>query len=98
MMEEILKQIVNQLNSLDNRFSSLESKFDSLEDKVGSLDEGQKALMAEQNEMRKEVGFYYGSIMKKLDETKTELSSEIIQVSTIQKQHQSVLEYLNEKQ
>mgnify|MGYP007039426054 CR=1 FL=1 len=36
--------------------------------------------------------------MKKLDENKTELSNEIKQISTIQKQHQSVLEYLNEKQ
>ncbi|MGP7818197.1 hypothetical protein [Niallia sp. 01092] len=97
-MEEFLKQIVNQLNSLENRFGSLENRFDSLDNRMGSLEEGQKALIADQNEMRKEVGFYYGSMMKKLDETKTELSSEIKQVSTIQKQHQSVLDYLNEKQ
>jgi archaellum component FlaC len=52
----------------------------------------------QQGEMRKEVAFYYGSIMKRLDETKSELSSDINRLSSIQKQHQGVLEVLNEKQ
>ncbi|MBT2639792.1 hypothetical protein, partial [Bacillus sp. ISL-39] len=59
---------------------------------------GQQSLLSEQSEMRREMGFYYGSLMKKLDETKSELSSEIKHVSNVQKQHQDVLEILNEKQ
>ncbi|WP_312093635.1 hypothetical protein [Niallia sp.] len=83
-MEEILHQILNRLDSIDTRLSSVEDV--------------QLAFGVEQSEIRKEVGFYYGSLMKKLDENKTELSSEIKQVSNIQKKHQDVLEYLNEKQ
>lgn len=49
-------------------------------------------------DMRKEVGFYYGSMMKMLDETEIKLSSEIKQFTAVQKQHQHVLEYLNEEQ
>ena len=112
MMEDILKQIVSQLNkmeskmdSMGNRMDSIENKIESIENKVGSMENrmeafenNQKSLIAEQSEMRKEVGFYYASMMKKMDETKTELSSEIKQVTAIQKQHQSVLEYLNDQQ
>lgn len=57
-----------------------------------------KGVKVEQVEMRKEVGFYYGSLMKKLDEVKTELSSEIKHISSVQKKHQHVLEIINEKQ
>ncbi|MGS2777523.1 hypothetical protein ACVBAX_09095 [Robertmurraya sp. GLU-23] len=55
-------------------------------------------LKEEQAEMRKEVAFYYGTMMKKLDEVKTELSSEIKHISSVQKQHQHVHEIINEKQ
>ncbi|MFT8322290.1 MAG: hypothetical protein ABF649_15445 [Bacillus sp. (in: firmicutes)] len=88
----------NKMDSLEGKFGFMENKMDSSDKRLGSLEENQKMLIEEQREMRKEVGFYYGSMMNKLDETKTELSSEIKQVFTIQKQHQSVLEYLNEKQ
>ena len=53
---------------------------------------------SEISELRKEVGFYYASLVLKLDEAKTELSSELKQVTSVQKQHQVVLEYLNTKQ
>ena len=83
-MEEILNKILDRLDSMDNRLDNLEK--------------GQHILQTEQSEMRKEVAFYYGSLMKELDETKSELSSEIKHVSNIQKQHMDVLEILNEKQ
>ncbi|WP_456276690.1 hypothetical protein [Bacillus sp. AK128] len=65
---------------------------------IQGLTEGQLGLKEEQAEMRKEIGFYYGSLMKKIDDTKVELSSEIKHVSMIQKQHQNVLEILNDRQ
>ncbi|MEH7883172.1 hypothetical protein V7654_02495, partial [Bacillus sp. JJ1609] len=71
---------------------------DSMDNRLSGVEEGQKSLLREQGEMRKEVAFYYGSLMRKLDETKLELSSELKHVSTIQKQHQDVLEILNDRQ
>ena len=58
-MEELLKQIINRLDSFDRRFDTIDLKLTNLEN-------GQKDLQSEQSEMRKEVGFYYGSMMKKL--------------------------------
>jgi uncharacterized coiled-coil DUF342 family protein len=56
------------------------------------------SLAGEQVEMRKEVAFYYGSTIKKLDETRSELKSEIVQLGKVQQQHhQAVLEYLNNR-
>ncbi|WP_226646028.1 hypothetical protein [Mesobacillus subterraneus] len=63
-----------------------------------ALKVGQQTILSEQSEMRREMGFYYGTLMKKLDDTKSELSSDIKHVSNVQKQHQDVLEILNEKQ
>ncbi|KIY20852.1 hypothetical protein, partial [Mesobacillus subterraneus] len=70
----------------------------SLQLEQNNLLNGQQSILSEQSEMRKEVAFYYGSLMKKLDETKIDLSSEIKHVSNVQKLHQDVLEILNEKQ
>lgn len=97
-MEEILNKILDRLDSIDKRFVNLEKGQHSLQVEQMELSKGQQSLLSEQSEMRKEVAFYYGSLMKKLDETKSELSSEIKHVSNIQKQHQDVLEILNEKQ
>ncbi|RSD28524.1 hypothetical protein [Mesobacillus subterraneus] len=111
-MEEILYKILDRLDSIDKRFDTVDAKFGSMENRLGNLEkgqlsletnqkelhQGQLSLLSEQSEMRKEVAFYYGSLMKKLDETKSELSSEIKHVSNVQKQHQDVLEILNEKQ
>lgn len=90
-MEKVLNKILNRLDSIDNRF-------DSVEVRLGNMEDGQQAMQFEQSEMRKEVAYYYGTLMKKIDETKSELSSEIKHVSNVQKQHQDVLEILNEKQ
>ncbi len=97
--------IDKRFDSIDNRFESVEVRLGTLEEgqqsmnlRLGTLEEGQQSMQLEQSEMRKEVAFYYGSLMKKLDETKLELSSEIKHVSNVQKQHQDVLEILNEKQ
>jgi len=104
-LEEILQQILKRFDSIDVRFDAIDHRFDCMENRLDStenrllgLEEGQKSLLSEQGEMRKEVAFYYGSLMKKLDETKIELSSELKHVSHIQKQHQDVLEILNERQ
>ncbi|WP_423408428.1 hypothetical protein AABM38_22745 [Heyndrickxia sp. MSNUG] len=86
------------LDSMDNRLDSVENRLDSMDNRLLDVEEGQKSLLSEQGEMRKEVAFYYGSLMKKLDEAKIELSSELKHVSHIQKQHQDVLEILNERQ
>ena len=86
------------MNSVETTVGAMVPKVDSIDLRLSSVEDNQLMFAAEQSEIRKEVGFYYGSLMKKLDENKTELSSEIKQISTIQKQHQSVLEYLNEKQ
>lgn len=104
-MEKILNKILDRLDSMDARFESMENRlgnveivFGNLDNRLGNLEEGQHSLHSEQGEMRKEMAFYYGSLMKKLDETKSGLTSEIKHVSSIQKQHQNVLEILNEKQ
>ncbi|MFN7253411.1 MAG: hypothetical protein ACK4M9_21960 [Anaerobacillus sp.] len=111
-MEEILNQILTKLVGLEKGQERLEMKQERLEMKQerfemkqDSLDKRQVAVQNvletithEQAEMRKEIAFYYGSLMKKMDEDKKELSSEIKQITAIQKEHQSVLEYLNEKQ
>lgn len=111
-MEEILNKLLNSVGSIDKRFDSIDKRFDSIdkrfdatdirfesmENRMINLEEGQHSLHSEQSEMRKEMAFYYGSLMRKLDETKSELSSEIKHVSNVQKQHQDVLEILNEKQ
>ncbi|ESU31976.1 hypothetical protein G3A_13805 [Bacillus sp. 17376] len=104
-MEKILNKILDRLDSMDKRFDSVDARFESMEDRFESsenrfdnLEKGQQTILSEQSEMRREMGFYYGSLMKKLDETKIELSSEIKHVSNVQKQHQDVLEILNEKQ
>ncbi|MBT2694487.1 hypothetical protein [Bacillus sp. ISL-55] len=88
----------NRLGSMESRFGSMESRFGSMESRLDNLENGQQTILSEQSEMRREMGFYYGTLMKKLDETKSELSSEIKHVSNVQKQHQDVLEILNEKQ
>lgn len=90
-MEQILEQILNKLHVVEN--SQQEMKVEQ-----GMMRKDLSELKVEQVEMRKEVGFYYGSLMKKLDEVKTELSSEIKHISSVQKQHQHVLEIINEKQ
>lgn len=104
-IDQRFESIDQKFDSIDQRFESMDQKFDSINNSLVSMDnrlsaveEGQKSLLSEQSEMRKEVAFYYGSLMKKLDETKVELSSELKHVSHIQKQQQDVLEILNERQ
>lgn len=104
-MEEILNKILSRLdsidgrlNSMDQRFDSMDERFDSMDQRLSGVEDGQQSLQTVQGEMRLEVAFYYGSMMKKMDETKSELTSELKQVSSVQKQHQNVLEILNEKQ
>ncbi|NKE07780.1 hypothetical protein [Mesobacillus selenatarsenatis] len=87
-----------RFDAVDENFVAVDEQFKSMATRLTNLENGQQPLQLEQSEMRKEVAFYYGSLMKKLDETKSELSSEIKHVSNIQKQHQDVLEILNEKQ
>jgi chromosome segregation ATPase len=83
-----MRKGLDNLEKNQNIFQSDQSKMQKV----------QLSLLSEQSEMRKEMAFYYGSLMKKLDETKSELSSDIKHVSNVQKQHQDVLEILNEKQ
>ena len=111
-MEQILKQILDKLQVVENsqqemrkdihdiRLDQTEMKAEQVEMKA-ELTEMKAELTemkVEQAEMRKEVAFYYGTMMKKLDEVKTELSSKIKHISSVQKQHQHVLEIINEKQ
>lgn len=63
-----------------------------------TVKDSQVEMRKEQAEMREEIKFYYGSMMNKLDETKSELRSEIKQISSVQKQHQEVLEIINNRQ
>lgn len=125
-MEDILKQILSKLDTLEIGQGQLANGQKALENRQVALEKGQRGLITgqvelvnrqealengqrglitgldlialEQSEMRKEVAFYYGSMMKKFDEGKKELSSEIKQITAVQKEHQNVLEYLNEKQ
>ena len=104
-MEQILKQILDKLQVVENsqqemrkdihdiRLDQTEMKAEQVEMKAELTE-----MKVEQAEMRKEVAFYYGTMMKKLDEVKTELSSKIKHISSVQKQHQHVLEIINEKQ
>jgi chromosome segregation ATPase len=84
--------------SLKEDTNSLKKGQANLQKGQANLQKGQDAIALEQAEMRKEVAFYYGSMMKKLDETKHELSSEMKQFGKIQKEHQHVLQFINEKQ
>jgi DNA repair exonuclease SbcCD ATPase subunit len=68
-----------------------------MNDKWQELRQSIDSLADEQVEMRKEIAFYYNSTMKKLEETRSELKSEIVQLGKIQQQHQAVLEYLNNR-
>jgi chromosome segregation ATPase len=88
-----------RFDSVDKRFDSVDKRFDSMENRLDNLEKGQQSLQLEQNEMRKEVAFYFGTLMKELNQTKTELSSEVKHVSNIQKQNPDSLEmpYENEK-
>ena len=97
-IDQKFDSIDNRLFSMDQRFDSIDNTLFSMDNRLSAVEGGQKSLLSEQSEMRKEVAFYYGSLMKKLDETKIELSSELKHVSHIQKQHQDVLEILNERQ
>ncbi|WP_400243821.1 hypothetical protein AB3U99_21700 [Niallia sp. JL1B1071] len=92
-MNEKIDSMDLKVISMESRMDTIDTKMDSIETKLSSVEDIQLAFGVEQREIRKEVGFYYGSLMKKLDENKTELSSEIKQVSNIQKMHQDVLEY-----
>lgn len=97
-MEEILNKILSRLDSIDGRLNSMDQRFDSMDQRLSGVEDGQQSLQTVQGEMRLEVAFYYGSMMKTMDEMKFELLSELKQVSSVQKQHQNVLEILNEKQ
>ncbi|WP_102261224.1 hypothetical protein [Mesobacillus jeotgali] len=97
-VDERFDYVDTRFDAVDERFFAVDNRFESMEVRLVNLEKGQQSLLSEQSEMRKEVAFYYGSLMKKLDETKSELSSEIKHVSNVQKQHQDVLEILNEKQ
>jgi hypothetical protein len=99
------KNLEEGQKSLFEGQKNLELRQGSLEESQKSLIEGQKGLELrqinleeEQKEMRKELGFYYGSMMKKLDEVKTELKSDFNHIASTQRQHQDVLELLNKKQ
>ena len=85
-------------HSLLSEQAALKDGQHSLLSEQAALKVGQQTILSEQSEMRREMGFYYGTLMKKLDDTKSELSSDIKHVSNVQKQHQDVLEILNEKQ
>ncbi|WP_052442201.1 hypothetical protein [Mesobacillus selenatarsenatis] len=111
-MDKRFDSVDARFDSVDARFDSVDKRFDSMENRLDNLEKGhqaihseqseltngQQTILSEQSEMRREMEFYYGTLMKKLDETKSELSSEIKHVSNVQKQHQDVLEILNEKQ
>ncbi|KAB7665873.1 hypothetical protein [Bacillus sp. B1-b2] len=97
-METKMGSMEVKMDSMENKMDSMETKMNSVETRLTVVEDNQKEFSMELSEVRKETAFYYGSLMKKLDETKAELSSEITQVVNVQKQHQSVLEYLNEKQ
>jgi hypothetical protein len=62
-MEETLKLIIDKLDRLEEGQKSLELRQSKLEE--------------EQKEMRKEIGFYYGSMMKELDEDQLEMRKEL---------------------
>lgn len=102
-MEETLKLIIDKLDRLKEGQKRLEggqtSLFEgqkNLELRQGNLELRQINIEEEQKEMRKELGFYYGSMMRKLEEVKTELKSDYNHIASIQ--HQDVLELLNRKQ
>jgi hypothetical protein len=94
-MEEILQQILKKLQVVEDSQVEMRKEF---KEEQADMRKDFHGLKVEQAEMRKEMGFYYASMMKKLDETKTELSSEIKHITSIQKQHQHVLEIINEKE
>lgn len=96
--EQKLVDFGNRQDRFEEKLMDFDNRQDRFEDRMTSLEKGQDAIALEQCETRKEVGFYYASMMKKFDEGKKELSSEIKQVTAVQKEHQNVLEFLNEKQ
>ncbi|WP_066048665.1 hypothetical protein [Robertmurraya korlensis] len=79
-MELMLQQILDKLQAVEN--NQLDMRKDIQDIKIE-----QTEMKVEQREMRKEVAFYYGTMMKKLDEVKIELSSEIKHISSVPKQH-----------
>ena len=90
-MEKILTQILKRMEALETGQHALATG-------QQALTTGQQSIISEQGEMRKEMAFYYANTMRKLDETKSELSSEIKHISTQQEDHQKVLELLNQRQ
>lgn len=111
-MEQILQQILDKLQVVENSQLDMKKDIHAIKTDQGvmktelaemkadqvEMKEELAEIKIDQAEMRKEVAFYYGTMMKKLDEVKTELSSEIKHISSVQKQHQHVLEIINEKQ
>jgi septation ring formation regulator EzrA len=96
-MEEILHQILNKLQAVENNQLEMRVDVHEIKEEQEKARKELEGVKEEQVKTRKELGFYYGSLMKKLDEVKTELSSEIKHIFSVQKQ-QHVLEILNEKQ
>jgi septation ring formation regulator EzrA len=97
-MEAVLKQILERLTLIEEGQTGMRKDLNDVKLDQAGMRKDLNDVKLEQSEMRKEVAFYYGSMMKKLDETKSELSSEIKHFTSIQKQHQDVLELLNQKQ
>lgn len=97
-MEQMLQQILDKLQVVQDSQLDMRKDIHDIKTEQAEMKAEQAEMKAEQAEMRKEVAFYYGTMMKKLDEVKTELSSEIKHISSVQKQHQHVLEIINEKQ
>lgn len=97
-MEQMLQQILDKLQVVENSQQEMRKDIYGIKVEQGEMRKDINGIKVEQGEMRKEVAFYYGSMMKKLDEVRTELSSEIKHISSVQKQHQHVLEIINQKQ
>jgi hypothetical protein len=94
-----LRQEMNAMgNELRQEMHAMGSELrQEMNDKWQELRQSIDSLTDEQVEMRKEIAFYYSSTMKKLEETRSELKSEIVQLGKVQQQHQAVLEYLNNR-
>jgi uncharacterized protein (UPF0335 family) len=69
-MEETLKLIIDKLDRLEEGQKNLVEGVRNLELRQSNCDKDQKAL-------RKELGFYYGSMMKKIEEDQMVMRKEL---------------------
>ncbi|PLR83152.1 hypothetical protein CVD25_16645 [Bacillus canaveralius] len=86
-MEELIKQLIVQMN---NRFDGVDKEIGSIKTEVGEV-------KAEQVKMREEIAFYYGSMMREIENSRTEARSQFKHLAAVVDREREVIELLSKK-